>query len=264
MSIRMFRDRSEDELEARLRRSRPTPRAEFSDQLLSRIQPREERPGSLRFVVAVAMTVGAFSVFGAFGGIGYAAKAVSATAHGIASVATPSSGLQTNGNGHGHGPTTTNGQSGTNENGGNGRNSGSNSANNTSNTSNTNSANGNGPGPPSGPGNQCPPGTHGEPAGSTNCVANGAGAGNCGQNQSGNTGQGAGNGGNDNGTGNSDACSPSGNQYGGKTTICHRTESDTNPFVLITVDNSALPAHKAHGDTLPNPDGSCPGPEIVL
>src|SRR5438093_7046067 len=120
MSIRLFRDRSEDELEARLRRSRPTPRAEFSDELLSRIQPHEERSGSLRFVVAVAMTVAAFTVFGAFGGIGYAAKAVSATAHGIASVATPSSRLQTNGNGHGHGPTTTNGQSGTNRNGGNG------------------------------------------------------------------------------------------------------------------------------------------------
>src|SRR5881409_2426815 len=116
MFRRLTRDRYEDELEARLRRSRPTPRPEFSEQLLSRIQPREERSGSLRFVVAVAMTVAAFSVFGAFGGIGYAAKAVSATAHGIASVATPSSGLQTNANGHGHGNGGSNGQSGTNGN----------------------------------------------------------------------------------------------------------------------------------------------------
>jgi hypothetical protein len=52
------------------------------------------------------------------------------------------------------------------------------------------------------------------------------------------------------------------NQYGGKTTICHRTSSQKNPFVLITVSNNALPAHKAHGDTLPAADGSCPGPPI--
>ena len=50
-------------------------------------------------------------------------------------------------------------------------------------------------------GNVCPPGQHGEPAGSSNCVPNGGGAGNCGQNQSGNTGKGNGNGGNDNGYG---------------------------------------------------------------
>lgn len=29
----------------------------------------------------------------------------------------------------------------------------------------------------------------------------------------------------------------------GKTTICHRTASDKNPYVLITINNSALPAH---------------------
>jgi hypothetical protein len=55
---------------------------------------------------------------------------------------------------------------------------------------------------------------------------------------------------------------PGDNQYGGKTTICHRTSSQKNPFVLITVSNNALPAHKAHGDTLPAADGSCPGPPI--
>ena len=36
------------------------------------------------------------------------------------------------------------------------------------------------------------------------------------------------------------------------------------PPEFSTVSNSALPAHKAHGDRLPNPDGSCPGGEIVL
>lgn len=56
--------------------------------------------------------------------------------------------------------------------------------------------------------------------------------------------------------------SPAANQYGGKTTICHRTLSDTNPWVLISVSDNAIPAHKEHGDTLPGPGGTCPGPAI--
>lgn len=55
---------------------------------------------------------------------------------------------------------------------------------------------------------------------------------------------------------------PAANQYAGKTTICHRTSSAKNPFVLISVSNNALPAHKRHGDTLPSPTGACPGPPI--
>jgi hypothetical protein len=51
-------------------------------------------------------------------------------------------------------------------------------------------------------------------------------------------------------------------QYAGKTTICHHTNSKKNEWVVITVSNNALPAHKAHGDTLVGPGGTCPGPPI--
>ncbi len=43
----------------------------------------------------------------------------------------------------------------------------------------------------------------------------------------------------------------------GKSTICHRTKSETNPFEKITVPNTALEGHANHGDVEPAPDGSC-------
>lgn len=47
----------------------------------------------------------------------------------------------------------------------------------------------------------------------------------------------------------------------GKTTICHATGSEKNPYVRITVSNDALAAHDAHQngrDIIPAPD-TCPG-----
>jgi hypothetical protein len=46
-----------------------------------------------------------------------------------------------------------------------------------------------------------------------------------------------------------------------KTTICHRTGSETNPWVEITVSNNALPAHTEHGDIIPAPATGCPPPD---
>jgi hypothetical protein len=65
--------------------------------------------------------------------------------------------------------------------------------------------------------------------------------------------------------------SPSGGGGGGgqdkehaKVTICHATGSETNPYVLITVDEHALKAHMSHqnGEDIVNPTGPCPGATI--
>ncbi len=58
--------------------------------------------------------------------------------------------------------------------------------------------------------------------------------------------------------GNASAASSGEYQYGnGKVTICHHTGSMNHPTQTITVSESALRAHLAHGDTLgPCPDGS--------
>ena len=43
-----------------------------------------------------------------------------------------------------------------------------------------------------------------------------------------------------------------------KVSVCHRTGSQTNPYVLTTISTSALPAHQQHGDIYPVPQGGCP------
>jgi hypothetical protein len=45
-----------------------------------------------------------------------------------------------------------------------------------------------------------------------------------------------------------------------KATICHRTSSNTNPWVQITVSRNALPAHQAHGDFVVTATNPCPPP----
>ena len=52
-----------------------------------------------------------------------------------------------------------------------------------------------------------------------------------------------------------------GNKDHGKTTICHATGSETNPYVQITVSNNALAAHSRHQggrDIIPAPEDGCP------
>ncbi len=43
-----------------------------------------------------------------------------------------------------------------------------------------------------------------------------------------------------------------------KVTICHRTESQSRPFVKIEISQHALREHMRHGDTTPDAAGNCP------
>jgi hypothetical protein len=75
----------EDELEAELRASRPEPPSRLVDGLVARVEAKGRRPRSRlsgRIALAGVMTAAAIAVFGAFGGLSYAAKSV-ASATGI-------------------------------------------------------------------------------------------------------------------------------------------------------------------------------------
>jgi hypothetical protein len=71
--------------------------------------------------------------------------------------------------------------------------------------------------------------------------------------------------GNGNGVGNGNGNGPGENSgHAGKTTICHHTGSATNPYVLITISDNAIPAHVKHGDLLPGPSGTCTDATVPL
>lgn len=152
---------------------------------------------------------------------------------------------------------------------------------------------GNGPDGTGAPGNPHAPGTTGNPhqPGTTGNphqgqppygVANGPsksqgnGTSNAGGNSAGGSGGSGGNRGGGSpppsrGRGNGPSPQAGGNSGGtpngppGKTTICHRTGSDTNPYVEITVANPAVQnGHSHHGDLIPAPSGGCEGSAPVV
>jgi hypothetical protein len=136
--------RGTDDLEARLRASRPEPRPEFLYAVVGRLK-RNRRALTLRVAFASVLTVIGLVVFGTAGGIGYASSA----AHSLVSSITTQGNNpgQGNGNGNGNGnnntTTTTTASSnsdpghGNNGNGNNGNGNGNNGNNGTTTTTTT-------------------------------------------------------------------------------------------------------------------------------
>ncbi|SMB89325.1 hypothetical protein [Deinococcus hopiensis] len=54
------------------------------------------------------------------------------------------------------------------------------------------------------------------------------------------------------------AAPPENGNENDKVTLCHRTASESNPYVSVTVSRSALDTHTGHGDIIPVPAGGCP------
>jgi hypothetical protein len=90
--------RGTDDLEARLRASRPEPRPEFLYAVVGRLK-RNRRALTLRVAFASVLTVIGLVVFGTAGGIGYASSA----AHSLVSSITTQGNNPGQGNGNGNG-----------------------------------------------------------------------------------------------------------------------------------------------------------------
>ncbi len=75
--------RRRDDLERRLRRERPQPRAELVRLLTQRLQPGRSagRPNRARLGLAAAVSAATVVSLGAFGGLGYAASSVGDVVH---------------------------------------------------------------------------------------------------------------------------------------------------------------------------------------
>jgi hypothetical protein len=238
-------------LERRLKRDRPRPRDEFESALTNRVAPEASRPRSAwRPALVGGLTALLVVAFAATGGIGYAAKSVQGGTTAVADLVTgPSSDSHPN---NGNDGDNGNGNNGNANNGDNGNGNGNTSHNGTT----TQTRNGSDPSGQSNAGGagttticHAPPGNSDSPQ--TITIGDSAVADHLANHP-------------EDTLGPCEAGGPPGDQYEEPVLICHRTDSETNPWVVISISVNALPAHKAHGDTLvnPNPPPECPGPPI--